>query len=257
MTDKKGIVTVTEKGMIPQDFEGLWRMASVMHASKMMPQAIDSIEKVMVCVQMGFEIGLSPMQAVQNIAVINGRPTIWGDAALALVESSGLLEDFSETIETGKAGSMTAICTAKRKGRSTPIISTFSTEDAAAAGLLGKSGPWKTYPKRMLQLRARGFALRDGFPDVLKGLKTAEEERDNQMIPVSEPARSATEIENLLIENIADPLPVQSVADLQEIVGNYPTALIDEAISEMGFISPPNDSDIDGWNRLAVILSKK
>jgi hypothetical protein len=51
-------------------------------------------------------------------------------------------------------------------------------DDAKAAGLLGKQGPWSQYPKRMRQMRARGFALRDVFPDVLKGMPVAEEVMD-------------------------------------------------------------------------------
>jgi hypothetical protein len=72
-----------------------------------------------------------------------------------------------------------AVCVAKRKGR-TPVTAKFSVEDAKRAGLWAKQGPWSAYPKRMLQMRARGFALRDAFPDVLKGMITAEEAIDEQ-----------------------------------------------------------------------------
>ena len=51
-------------------------------------------------------------------------------------------------------------------------------EDAKLAGLTTRSPVWKSYPKRMLQMRARGFALRDQFADALKGLSSAEEVRD-------------------------------------------------------------------------------
>jgi len=55
---------------------------------------------------------------------------------------------------------------------------TFSVKDARLAGLMNKAGPWKQYPKRMLQMRARGFAIRDAFPDALKGVITYEEASD-------------------------------------------------------------------------------
>jgi hypothetical protein len=67
-------------------------------------------------------------------------------------------------------------------------VGRFSVADAKRAGLWGKSGPWTQYPRRMLQLRARGFALRDAFPDVLKGLVTAEEAQD---YPATEAAKEA------------------------------------------------------------------
>ena len=50
--------------------------------------------------------------------------------------------------------------------------------DAKTAGLIGKQGPWTQYPKRMRQMRARAFALRDVFPDVLRGMPVAEELQD-------------------------------------------------------------------------------
>jgi hypothetical protein len=37
-------------------------------------------EDILLAVQLGSEVGLRPLQALQNIAVINGRPAVWGDA---------------------------------------------------------------------------------------------------------------------------------------------------------------------------------
>jgi hypothetical protein len=147
-------------------------------------------ESVMLAVQLGSELGLSPMQSIQNIAVISSRPTVWGDAMLALVLAHPDCEDVVESVEAD-----TAICTVKRRGRA-PVVRRFSVSDAKLAQLWGKSGPWSTYPSRMLQMRARGFALRDAFPDVLKGLITAEEARD---IP---PHRGPT------LDAVAEPVPV-------------------------------------------------
>jgi len=136
-------------------------------------------------VQHGAEIGFGPMQSIQCIAVINGRPSIWGDAALALVMASPVCEYVTEKVD-GDGDNMTAVCEAKRRGYPQPTVVRFSVADAKKAGLWGKSGPWTQYARRMLQLRARGFALRDCFPDVLKGLVTAEEAQDYQQ---PEPAR--------------------------------------------------------------------
>jgi len=57
----------------------------------------------------------------------------------------------------------------------------FSKEDAETAKLWGKQGPWQTYPKRMLAMRARGWAIRNVFPDALKGIQVAEEVQDIPM----------------------------------------------------------------------------
>ena len=122
-----------------------------------------------IAIQWGKDLGLAPLQATQNIAVINGRPALWGDAVPAFVISSKQCEYINMTFENN-----TAICKVKRIGQP-EHISTFSMQQAKTAGLLEKQGPWKQYPDRMLQNRARAFALRDVFPDVLKGLYTAEE----------------------------------------------------------------------------------
>lgn len=134
---------------------------------------------VLVAIQYGVEIGLKPMQAIQNIAVINGRPSIWGDAMIALVQNNPLCEYIKEEIING-----TAHCTAKRKGED-EHTKTFSIDDAKKAGLWGKQGPWTQYPERMLQLRARAFTLRDKFSDVLKGMAMREEVEDYNVTDIS------------------------------------------------------------------------
>ncbi|MDQ2079519.1 recombinase RecT [Xanthobacteraceae bacterium Astr-EGSB] len=125
------------------------------------------------------------MQALQRIAVINGRPTIWGDAALALVRASRLLESIKEEVD-GEGDAMVATCTVMRVGDLETVSRTFSVADAKTAGLWNKRGssgqptPWITHPKRMLQMRARAFALRDVFPDVMGGMYIAEEVVDDR-----------------------------------------------------------------------------
>lgn len=148
-------------------------------------------ESCLLAIQHGSEVGLSPMQSLQSIACINGRPSVWGDAALALVMGSAACEYVRERVD-GDGDAMVAICEAKRRGYPEANVTKFTVADAKKAGLWGKSGPWTQYPKRMLQLRARGFALRDAFPDVLKGLITAEEAQD---YPKPDPvARQAVEV---------------------------------------------------------------
>ena len=166
------------RGLALQTFDDAMRFGKLLAESEFPPK--DFKGKPASCVlaiQHGAEIGLGPMQAIQSIAVINGRPSIWGDAALALVMASPVCEYVKETID-GEADQAVATCIAKRKGYPEAVVSRFSMADAKRAGLAGKQGPWSQYPKRMLQLRARGFALRDAFPDVLKGLVTTEEAQD-------------------------------------------------------------------------------
>jgi len=161
----------------PQSFGELVQFAQMAAKSSMVPPAYKGQpESIMLAIQMGSELGLAPMQSLQNIAVVNGRPTVWGDAVVGLCRQSPVCKDIVETF-TGEGDKLVATCTAVRVG-SEPVVRTFSVDDAKKAGLWGKAGPWQQYPKRMLQMRARGFAVRDAFPDVLRGLITAEEAAD-------------------------------------------------------------------------------
>lgn len=163
--------------LAPRNLDEAMRFADMVANSDLAPAQYKSKPgNVLVAVQMGAEIGLSPMQALQNISVINGRPSVWGDAAIGLVRGSLVCEDVIETIR-GEGEAAVATCECRRKG-SQPVIRTFSVADAKKANLWGKAGPWQQYPMRMLAQRARGFALRDAFPDVLKGIITTEEARD-------------------------------------------------------------------------------
>jgi RecT family len=161
----------------PTTYDQLIDFANRAARSNMVPNAFKGKpDDIIIAVTMGAEIGLKPNQALQSIAVINGRPSVWGDALLALIRVHPEFEDIKETID-GDGANMVANCTIKRRGSSLVIYS-FSVDDAKKAGLWNKQGPWQQYPKRMLQMRARGFASRDAFPDALRGLITAEEAHD-------------------------------------------------------------------------------
>ena len=178
--------TTPARGLALATMDDAFKFAKMVAASEFAPKDFrGKAESCLLAVQHGSEVGLGPMQSLQSIAVINGRPSVWGDAALALVMGSPVCEYVRETV-TGDGDAMVATCEAKRRGYPQATTVAFSVADAKKAGLWAKSGPWTQYPKRMLQLRARGFALRDAFPDVLKGLVTAEEAQD---YPTPEPVR--------------------------------------------------------------------
>ena len=178
VTTIKAPIDFGNQGVKLASLEDAFRFANAVAISGFAPRGMEKPEAILVAIQLGAELGLTPMSSLQNIAIINGRPAIYGDAALALVRSSGLLEIFREE-EIGEVGKDTYgyKVTAKRKGFY-EAFETFTVADAKLSKLWGKSGPWTDYPKRMLKFRARGFMLRDLFGDVLKGLRTMEEARD-------------------------------------------------------------------------------
>lgn len=159
----------------PQNITEAMQMADMLAKSQMVPKSYQNKpQDTLVAMMMGSELGLNPIQALQNIAVINGKPSIYGDAMLALVQNhpafGGIKESYDEQTQT-------ATCIVWRKGGEKHTV-TFSKADAEKAGLWGKAGPWSQYPKRMQTFRARGFALRDQFADALAGLISREEAED-------------------------------------------------------------------------------
>jgi hypothetical protein len=178
-------------GMIPQSIDEAWRLAKIVTASGLVPATYrNKPEDAMIAIMMGAELGLPPVVAMQSIAVINGRPSIFGDGLLAVVKQSPLCQLHDEWFIVGgervdqilptvlALDDTAAACAFRRRGNEALIVRVFSVAQAKRAHLWGKSGPWSEYPDRMLMMRARTFAARDAFPDLLRGLTSAEEAND-------------------------------------------------------------------------------
>lgn len=187
----------TARPILPMNIEEAFRLAKAFALAEMLPKSYmqGTPEKAQAmaftAMQLGAEVGMSPMQSIQSIAVVNGMPSIWGDAQKALVISSGLCEYIKETYSGEPYNDdFKAICTVKRKGQE-EVSEEFSVADAKKASLWGKTGTWTQYPKRMIKYRARSFALRDAFPDVLKGLTHSAEELDGMVDVTPEPKTRA------------------------------------------------------------------
>ncbi len=195
-TSSLSVRPASQVDLSPQTFEQALTFSNYLAESDLVPKDFKGKPgNCLIAMQWGAELGLKPLQALSNIAVINGRAALWGDAVIALVRSSPLCEYVQESDD-----GHTATCRVKRRGEQEQVV-TFSMDDAQAAGLKGKQGPWSQYPKRMRQMRARAFALRDVFPDVLRGMPVAEEVFDTptnvinpetgEITPKAEPARPA------------------------------------------------------------------
>lgn len=166
--------------LTPTNLTEAMTAAEAMAKSQLVPKEfINKPSNILVAMQWGSELGLSPMQSLQNIAIINGKPSMYGDALLALVRADPRCIGVTETVE-GEGDKQVATCTIKREhGEAVEEVTrTFSVDDAKKARLWDKPGPWQQYPSRMLAMRARGFCMRDAFPDVLRGVITTEEAAD-------------------------------------------------------------------------------
>ena len=160
----------------PQTFEQALTFAQYLADSDMVPkQYRGKAGDCLIAMQWGFEIGLKPLQALQSIAPINGKPNLYGDAGKALLLDAGCTIE-EDDIETIKANGL-ARCKITRPGRP-PTVRTFSIENAKTAGLWNKEGPWRNYPERQMAWRAFWFAARDAASDLLRGMGGAEEALD-------------------------------------------------------------------------------
>lgn len=209
------------KSIIPKSIDEAWAQAEKYH---MVPfiKAKNSVSETFFIIMLGLDVGLTPAQALQNISILNGRPTIWGDAMLAVVYNSGLLAYHDEKI-TGSLedGTAQCTCTIQRKGFEKKIY-VFSATDAKRAGLW-KYGtknpshaklPWAAYPERMLTMRARTFALRDGFADFLKGLTSVEEAMD---IPKTEEVKNVSKKDEVKGSIIKDEVKKEAKKDAKDV----------------------------------------
>jgi|GEM_PF-2043896 len=219
--------------LTPTNLGEAMKMAEILADSSIVPKDFQGRPgNVLIACQWGAEIGLQPLQAMQSIAVINGRPSIWGDAMLGLVQGSGLLESIDEEIsEDGQV----ATCTIRRRGQANAVVRTFTMDEAKRAGLSGKAGPWQQYPRRMLQLRARGFALRDTFADVLRGVAIAEEARDMPVMrdvtpgEPEEPVTAGAKVRNKVAEKKKATAP-----SLDDVLTRIKAAATEDDLNKVG-----------------------
>lgn len=151
---------IAESGLVPKDFSG-------------------QPKKICVAAAMGAKLGLDVFSSMAGIAVINGRPSLWGDVLRGIILAHPKCENIEETYE-GAGDDLTAVCIITRKGM-TPYTATFSVEDAKTAGLWGRN-VWANFSKDMLANRAFGRAARRRFADALSGISVAEEALDAEII---------------------------------------------------------------------------
>lgn len=164
--------------IMPKNFKDLMEMAAAVSKSMLLPRDLqNNAGGCMSVIMYGMELGIPPIQAMQNITPINGRLTMWGDLVLALAHGSNQIESFEEDAPDLALKQGFGRCTVKATGQTNPVTRTFSLEDAKRAGLMTKDN-WLKYPGRMLQMRARSWALRDSVPHVLKGIAIREEAED-------------------------------------------------------------------------------
>ena len=202
---------LVSRALLPQNLDEAIKFAEFYSRSGMIPADYQGKPaNVLVAINWGLEVGISPLSALKYISLVNGRPAIWGDGLLAICQNHPQYLGIEETSE-GEGQDYKATCVVKRENKNGDInetIQIYSYAKAQRAGLLTRQ-TWKQYPERMMQLRARGFALRDAFADAVAGIITAEEAQDMppmKTVPVQpQPAPSGPTIAERAMAAIEPP----------------------------------------------------
>lgn len=226
--------------LVPQSLEEAFRLSGALAASGMAPRGMDKPEQIMVAIMAGAELGLAPFQSLQSFAVVNGRPTLWGDGLIAVVRGRGV--KVREWM-VGEGDAMVAHCEATRPDTGEQIERVFSVADAKKAGLWAKAGPWTQYPKRMLQMRARALSLRDGCADMLRGIQVREEVEDFEVRVV----RDLTPKPSGLRDRLAGPQAEGFSAANAEHAPAEPQVFAEHAeeVAEAEFTEPAADAEVE------------
>ena len=187
----------------PQSFAETLQLAEIASKSGLVPSAYrGKVQDIIIAIQKGAEVGLSPLQSLDSISVINGKAAMWGDALLAVCMAHATFIDIQEGWDNKGTEQAVAHCKVRRLNRLGEVSVyeyRFGVDDAKTARLWNNKSkiPWIQYPMRMLQMRARTFCLRTAFADALKGFGSVEEIRDYHKditpnpAPVKHPALDA------------------------------------------------------------------
>lgn len=183
LTDENGL-------LVGSNFEEQWKIASLMASSEMVPDNFrNKPAAVLMAMQTAKSRGINPLTAIQQMANLFGRTINFGELPLGEAIESGKLKYFEEfwidkdgkRIDDLDIKAKVFGCVTIAEAHNSPqgrVVRVFTLDDASQANLLddAKRKTWRQYTKRMLQMRSRGWALKDCVPSVTSGLSMPEYE---------------------------------------------------------------------------------
>lgn len=153
----------------PSDVESAFNLAKILVESKLLPRSLSTPAAAFTVIMAGRELGLTAMQSLRSLHVIEGKPVMSADLMVALCLRSSVCESFRLVESTDKV----ATYEATRKGEK-PVRLSWTKEQAQTAGLLGKAN-WKNHLPDMLRARCKAALARIVFPDLMLGIYDADE----------------------------------------------------------------------------------
>lgn len=158
------------------------RLAERYAASDMVPASYKGKpDNCFVALELASRMDVSPVLVMQNLFVVQGKPSWAGQACKALIDGSGKFRD-SEYVMTGSLADGTRGCYLQATNVRTGKVvhgTEITLKMAADEGWSTKAGSkWKTMPEQMLKYRAAAFFARTECPEALMGFQTYEEQQD-------------------------------------------------------------------------------
>lgn len=207
------------------------RYAAEIAKSGLIPEAFRKRpENVLLAIEWGRELGLTPIASLNEIYVVHGSPSLSAKSMLMLARRAG-----HRVRVTGDAKSATCEIV-RADDLDFPHRVTYTLDDAKQAGLMGNTG-WKAQPTNMLRWRAISNAVRLACPEVLGGISYLPEE-----------------VEEISRRNQAQrskPVQVPHVeADPAQTVADYMRRLKVTGAGLKGFAARVLGSDVQSWEKL-------
>lgn len=261
-------ITTTAPGwsaaLSPTTTDEAWKVAQALAKSQFVPKAFQGQpSEILIAAAMGARLGLDVFSALQSIAVVNGKPSLYGDALLAVCQAR---PDWRGQVVTwtGQGDAEAVTVTVKRQTGADVLTydGKFSVTDAKKAGVWTKAGPWSQYPRRMLELRARSYALRGAFADALLGFHAREEVEDYVEVQAervsTEPRRRVRQVAPSLGAVDAAPAsdPVPTEAPVADVEASDPPPVQDahDSGTDAGTEPPTEEAVREAVNRCAKAL---
>ncbi len=235
----------------PQLTPSVWQMitdiAPAMHQSRLF--GITSPDQAKAIMLKGFELGLSLTASFEFIQVVQGKPAISPRGALAMIQNSPLCDGIKIEDLVGADGKPSACRVWMKRVNGFEYTVTWTMDDAQKAGVVKPDSGWSSYPANMLRWRAVGFCADVVFPDVIGGMKRADEygadlTPDGDVIEgswraVAEPAQSTSPCSPT--EPVVTEAPVNIAITLDELVAKYGAEAV---MLAAGGTIPGSDEDV-------------
>ena len=162
-----------QRELTPSMWNMIQAIAPAMHGCRFF--GIASPEQAIAIMMKGYELGLSLASSFEFIKVIQGKPSLTPMGALALIQNSPFLAGMKIEEFKDDKGQPRACRVWMKRTNGFEYTVEFTIDDAKRAGLIRPDSGWEKYPANMLRWRAIGFCADVVFPDVIGGLKRADE----------------------------------------------------------------------------------